>query len=563
MEGGTLTTPIASPPRVFISYAREDAAVAARLYNDLTLAGARPWIDIVDLLPGQHFGKVILDTIRTCDYFLALLSSNSVTKRGYVQRELQHALKALEEFPAAAVFIIPARLDDCKPMHEELSQLHWVDLFPSYEQGLKKIFRIVQPPNSVLPGMASAATILDPSELSDAGWGAIFPENSDPAIREALSPLLGHRRERAGIRIPELYKECSGYLGYQRGDSIYNFLSRYGAGPGPVDPTRIPRYLLLVGGPEEIPFSFQQQLGIQYFVGRICFDRLESYSRYAESVVRDEIKPSRTIRRLTLFAPQHEDDPPTDLITKQLLRPLKEGLEAVGNGWNVDHISGASASKARLLDALNANERATLLFAAGHGVGFTLDHFRQGSDQGAFLCSEFPGWKNWDRRVDPECYVAAADIQDDWDLTGLVVFCFSAFSAGVQEFDERTNPPERRASRSFVSQLAKKLLSNPGGAALALIGSIDTNRQSSIFWPSAGPVIQTFEYALSTLLKGKPAGMALEYFSRRHAELAASLQFLLKSDGAPSRDEQISLVWNSMLDSRNFILIGDPAVRIR
>lgn len=42
---------------------------------------------------------------------------------------------------------------------------------------------------------------LDPTELSQSGWGVIFPQNLEPnqlaALKEALRPLLEHRQETA------------------------------------------------------------------------------------------------------------------------------------------------------------------------------------------------------------------------------------------------------------------------------------------------------------------------------------------------------------------------------
>jgi sulfatase modifying factor 1 len=137
--------------RVFISYAREDKATAQRLYDDLKKNGADPWLDDENLLPGQHWELEIGKAIKSCDYFLALLSSQSVSKQGYVQKELKTALDILGECPKSRIFFIPARLDDCEPIDEELKGLHCADLFPSYDRGLAKILRALSP-ESMLDG---------------------------------------------------------------------------------------------------------------------------------------------------------------------------------------------------------------------------------------------------------------------------------------------------------------------------------------------------------------------------------------------------------------------------
>ncbi len=118
---------------IFISYAREDARIASRLYEDLRAYNLQPWLDVKNLLPGERWAATIRRIIRESSHFLALLSKQSISKRGFYQKELNHALDVLQEVPQDKIFVIPARVDEVEPVHEALRELNWVDLFPSYD----------------------------------------------------------------------------------------------------------------------------------------------------------------------------------------------------------------------------------------------------------------------------------------------------------------------------------------------------------------------------------------------------------------------------------------------
>jgi hypothetical protein len=130
--------------KVFLSYAREDVEAARHLFNDLRNAGIDVWLDTKSLLPGQNWKAAISQAIRESRFFLALLSSNSVSKKGYVQKELKHALEILDEYPDTKIFLIPVRLDNCNPSSEKLQELHWIDIYDNWEEGLARIFNTIQ-----------------------------------------------------------------------------------------------------------------------------------------------------------------------------------------------------------------------------------------------------------------------------------------------------------------------------------------------------------------------------------------------------------------------------------
>lgn len=125
--------------QVFLSYARHDEEAAKQLFSDLSGPGIRVWVDFKSLRAGERWRPAIERAIKESDFFLALLSSNSVSKKGFVQKEIVHALDMLEQFPEDNIFVIPVRLDECEPSHNALKDLHWVDLFPSWEDGVAAI----------------------------------------------------------------------------------------------------------------------------------------------------------------------------------------------------------------------------------------------------------------------------------------------------------------------------------------------------------------------------------------------------------------------------------------
>jgi len=127
---------------VFISYARQDSDAALRLYEDLKAwTDLKPWLDKKDLLPGQNWDIEIRKAIKNSRYFIALFSSTSVQKRGYIQKEFKHALDVLDEFPEGEIFAIPARLDNCEIPYEKFRKIERVDLFPDWKEGVQRLWR--------------------------------------------------------------------------------------------------------------------------------------------------------------------------------------------------------------------------------------------------------------------------------------------------------------------------------------------------------------------------------------------------------------------------------------
>ena len=137
--------------RVFIAYATEDGPTADRLFRALRARGYAPWLDRRKLLPGQNWPRRIDDAIASADFFIACFSSRSVRKRGGFQAELRYALDCARKVPVDEVFLIPARLDECRLPPRIQRETQYVDLFPDFDAGAEKIVAVMESRREMLP----------------------------------------------------------------------------------------------------------------------------------------------------------------------------------------------------------------------------------------------------------------------------------------------------------------------------------------------------------------------------------------------------------------------------
>jgi V8-like Glu-specific endopeptidase len=415
---------------------------------------------------------------------------------------------------------------------------------------------------------------VDPNKLEEAGWGVIFAHNASPAVREALLPLLKLRGSQAGKYYQEFgpfaecsSKKCKGLCGYRTNETKGEFLARHGAGPGPADPDNVPYYLLIVGDPEDIPFRFQYQLDVQYAVGRIAFDDVESYANYAASVVEAETRPLSLSRKAVFFAASNPDDDATSLSSSDLVGPLFTKVAATPS-WEFEKIVADGATKAALGEVLGGANTPGFLFTATHGVGFPEGDRRQLRHQGALLCQDWPG-PSWKQPIPESFYFSGDDVGRDANPFGLIAFFFACYGAGTPRLDDFAHAAFKEtrpaiAPHAFLAGLPRRLLSHPKGGALAVVGHVDRAWSYSFHWERAGSQVQTFEAAIKLMLEGRPLGSAVEFFNERYAELSSDLTDKLEAIrwGETPNDYELAGMWTANNDSRSYVIIGDPAVRL-
>ena len=72
-------------------------------------------------------GFEICKSIRRADAVIICFSQNSVTKEGYVQKEIRYALDIADEKPEETIYLIPVRFVYCQ-VPTRLARLQWYDL---------------------------------------------------------------------------------------------------------------------------------------------------------------------------------------------------------------------------------------------------------------------------------------------------------------------------------------------------------------------------------------------------------------------------------------------------
>lgn len=408
-----------------------------------------------------------------------------------------------------------------------------------------------------------------PENVADAGWAIVFASDETDAVKDAFGPLIEHRRRRIdGDRVK--------VLDYLPGERWPEWLHRQHTAPGNVDPSKVPYYVLLVGSPSRIPFSFQYLLDVEYAVGRLHFDDADGYRRYVSALVNyEEASAAPHDKAAVFFGTRHPFDGATQLSADLLVQPLAKSFQPGGrfaadiHGYQVHPpLLERMATKAALAEILAGTGRVgrpALLFSATHGMGgWPPGHPDQVARHGALLCQDWPGLG----QISPAQYFAAADVAADARVHGLVAFFFACYSAGTPRVDpfqhKSGQAPPAVAEEPFVAALPKRLLAHPEGGALAVIGHIE--RAWGYSFVSGGESqLLPFQNAIGRILAGQPVGHAMKDFNEKYAALSANVSNVLEQMGFGKLvpDTQLAQLWTERNDAQTYVVLGDPAAALK
>jgi hypothetical protein len=405
---------------------------------------------------------------------------------------------------------------------------------------------------------------VDPNNLREAGWGVIWPAGISSDIIDALAPLLELRKKQSG----PLYREFPDYVA---GQSARDWLNARGVTLAVVDPKLgVPLYLLIVGSPAQVPFEFQYMLDSYWNVGRLDFDTPAEYAAYAEAVVKYEKDAAvPTTRSSALWITRNQADRATGLLHNQVGVPLAKGdtnnlpLGAEKN-FKLGEFLAEQATRTNLEAILRgeiATGRPALVFTGSHGVAFDSgDKAAQREGQGALLSQ---AWVKG-QPATPDQYLTARDLPSDLRTDGMIHFMFACYGGGCpvrDTYDRSGGKPAPLMDAPIVARLPQRLLAS---GSLAVLAHIDRAWAYSFQTDRGKPQVQEFRNVLEKLLSGDRIGEATDVFNMRWSVLGSDLQMLVEQnefDPVPLPNLANRLVARD--DARNYIILGDPAVRLR
>lgn len=400
----------------------------------------------------------------------------------------------------------------------------------------------------------------------EAGWTFLINRNQ-PGIQE-IKKVLRRLAEHRGMADPDKPLIFNNEAEEEWGEWLeMNYISGYQTG-------RAPYYILIVGGPEQIPFGFQSFLNTAAAVGRVDLEP-DDINAYVQKLLRLENpeEPPSVERASIFFAPDYGLKDPTFYSREYMAKPLADKVEKE-HQQNVLRLFGEQATKTDFEEKLIASHPA-LVYVASHGaVAPFEDEETQKQVYGAIYCqNKSPGRRGRDKFF-------AEDIPTDIPfLKGTVFFQFSCYGYGNpanSDFELWLGTPQDNAKTDFISALPKQLLKHPNGP-IAFIGHVDNAYMHAFIDDPYGDLIKgkwrhrlaPFESAVKSLLELQPVGLAMrdmyQRYNRENAQILFAYKQIIREDNPPPPEyyQKLTNRFISLSDAQNYMVYGDPGTRLR
>lgn len=415
----------------------------------------------------------------------------------------------------------------------------------------------------------------DPNDLSLQRWGVVAPEGrAGEELLELIRPLIAWREEQQGAKVM-----ISRAPPNQTAEAANAWIKSTYRTPA-IPAHERPGYVLILGDLSQLSAELQQRLGASAYVGRLCFDGPEGYRAYVDKLLRHERSAPRREAR-ALFFTAHDGSGETATGYRSLVVPALEMCEAIPRRrYPVREVLEIGDpddwSQATLLSAAR-DANPSVLFTLSHGASLrnTEPYAHRRALQGAMCLGRGE--------------LTAEHVARGAFLPGGAWFFLACLSAGTPArsvyrpwlqrlaqdgeaglaVERVLSHLPRRGEDPFIAALPRAALANPEGP-LAVIGHLDLAWTYSFHDPEGARRPERFVEVVKHLWSGRRVGIALKTLLLHAVAVEGDLiargqaDAELEPDDPPTREMvHRGHLWMARHDLCGFVLLGDPAARVR
>jgi len=388
----------------------------------------------------------------------------------------------------------------------------------------------------------------DDLSAQDKAKGADAPEPIKQLIDERDAPIFRSRQDLGNVWLRRYSRDGTPEQDVSIG------MTPFGVGPG-----RLPRYLLIVGGPDLVPWRVQYSLNRRHHVGRLALSE-EGLKNYVHALRNNWKGMDSDATRALIWSVTGDSmtDQMDDAISKPTVASLQKDSEIT-----VSALSGGNATHQGLRTALKGTSPA-LVVTSSHGATGPLDRPEE-----MRITLGLPVDRN-------HATMDVGALLDEWTPNGAVWYAHACCSAGSDNgtsyeglVDKGTLPDlVTRAVGGLgatVAPLPTALLS-AAKPLRAFIGHVEPTFDWTLSDPDTGQLLTTqlVDAVYPNLYLKNPVGMSLDEYYRGVGELYAKLDSARAGinnliEGARSTATYFRL---TATDRQSLVMLGDPTVTL-
>jgi hypothetical protein len=134
---------MSEPIKVFLSYSPTDKEIVRKIYNGLQQAGFSPWMDTVNIMPGELIESAINEAMDASEVFVFIASNSSSLSLKW-NNELWKASDIKKARRRHSALIVPALLEEDADLPGELNKIRYLDFSSDINQGMYELIEMLR-----------------------------------------------------------------------------------------------------------------------------------------------------------------------------------------------------------------------------------------------------------------------------------------------------------------------------------------------------------------------------------------------------------------------------------